>query len=301
MKISIGYITSRLVCNLDWFIDSLAPQLQSGDIVEIFVVDRYTTGRTPLRPITRNISVAFIEPKPTVFSGQHRVTKQDWWSKSNSINTFLCCANNDYLVMVDDRSVIGPQWVEAVRRASAERYVMCGAYQKRHGMKVENGVIMHGGIITGEDVRGAGRDGLIPCGGEWFFGACTGASLEQWLSINGAPEKCDGMSFEDVICGILMQNNGFPMYYDKRALVIEDRTPDEIGPAILRTAKERHPHDTSDKAHTMLREVRAGQMQSHNNFDLRYLRDHIMAGGKFPLPDPNQVDWFDGQPIKEFV
>lgn len=301
MKISIGYITSRLVCNLDWFVDSLARQLGPKDWVEIFVVDRWTTGRTPMRPVTRNVWVAFVEPKPTVFSGEHRVTREDWWSKSNSINTFLCCANHDYVVMVDDRAVIGPDWLQAVRRAADEKYVMCGAYQKRWGMTVEGGIIKHGGIIKGEDARADGRTGLIPCGGEWFFGACTGASLEHWLKINGAPERCDGMSFEDVISGMLMQNNGFPMYYDARALMIQDRTPDAIGTSIRRSSKERHPHDTADKAHTMLREVRAGQMQSHNNFDLRYLRDHIMAGGKFPLPDPEQKDWFDNQPIKEFV
>jgi hypothetical protein len=301
MKISIGYITSRLNCQIDWFIDSLLPQLRPDDWVEIFVVDRWTTGRAPMRPVTRNVWVAFVEPKPTVFSGQHRVTKEDWWSKSNSINTFLCWANHDYVVMVDDRCVIGPEWMDAVRRACAGKYVMAGAYQKRTGMTVENGIIKHGGIITGEDTRGAGRSGLIRCGGEWFFGACTGATLEQWLKINGAPERCDGMSFEDVICGILMQNNGFPMYYDRLALVIEDRTPELIGPAILRSAKERHPHDTGDKAHTMLNQVRAGRQRSDNGYEIRELRQLVYHGGKFPLPDPEQKDWFDGQPIKEFV
>lgn len=300
MKLSIGYLTSRIHCELDWFTESLEQKIESGDEIEVIVVDSLTVGKTPLRKIG-GASLGFTEPKPNAFSGRQRLTSENWWSKSSSINTFLCYANHDYVVMVDDRSVIGPDWMKAVRRAEAERYVLAGSYQKRTAMTVENGVVRNGGIIVAEDPRKSSVDGPIPCGGEWFFGCCTGAPLEYWLAINGAPERCDGMSFEDVISGLLMQNNGFPMYYDRRALLIEDRTPELIGPAIRRTAKEKHPNDTSDKAHTLLREVRAGQKQSVNGFDMRQLRLQIRAGEKFPLPDPEMKDWFDGQPIREFA
>lgn len=299
MKLSCGFITSRLNCELGWFLDSLRKQLQPDDEVEVIVVSDQVDWKF-VRLMIAGVALGFVRTKPNNFSGRHRVTKEDWWSKSSSINTFLCYANHDYVVMVDDRSVIGPDWMKAVRRAEGERYVLAGSYQKRTAMTVENGLIRNGGIIVAEDPRKSSTDGPIPCGGEWFYGCCTGAPLEWWLEINGAPERCDGMSFEDVISGLLMQNNGFPMYYDKRALLIEDRTPDLIGPAIRRSSKELYPNDTSDKAHTLLAQVRGGQKQSLNGYDLRELRLRIRAGEKFPLPDPNEVDWFDGKPLSEF-
>ena len=301
MQLSIGFITNRLNCELGWLLDSLRNQLQTDDEVEVIVVSDQVDWKF-VRLMIAGVALGFVRTKPNNFSGRHRVTKEDWWSKSSSINTFLCYANHDYVVMVDDRCVLGPRWLESIRRAAGEGYVLAGSYQKRTGMTVKNGIIQHGGIITAEDSRMGGVEGPVPCTGQWFFGCCTGAPLEYWLAINGAPERCDGLSFEDVISGILMQNNAFPMYYDQRALVIEDRTPELIGPAIRRSSKERHPHDTSDKAHTLLNEVRGGpQRQSLNGFDMRELRLRIRAGEKFPLPDPEMKDWFDGQPIREFV
>lgn len=299
MKLSIGYITSRLNCELGWFLDSLRPQLRADDEVEVIVVDGHMEGKTPLRMFC-GMTLGFTDPKPNAFSGRHRLTKENWWSKSSSINTFLCYANHDYVVMVDDRCVVGPRWMEGVRAAAEGNMVVAGSYEKREAMTVKDGVIKNGGIVTGVDARHPIHSSL-GCPPEWFFGCCTGAPLEWWLEINGAPERCDGLSFEDVICGFLFANNGHGTNYDPRMLVIQDRTPDLIGPSIRRSSKERHPWDTSDKAHTLLREVRGGQKQSLNGFDMRELRLRIRAGEKFPLPDPEMKDWFDQQPIKEFV
>ena len=49
MKLSIGYITSRLNCELGWFLDSLRPQIRADDDVEVIVVDGHMEGKTPLR------------------------------------------------------------------------------------------------------------------------------------------------------------------------------------------------------------------------------------------------------------
>lgn len=298
MRFSIGYITCRLNCELSWFLDSLQRQLLPEDDVEVIVVDGQMEGKTPIRMFGK-IALGFTEVKPNAFSGQHRLTRENWWSKSSSINTFLCYANHDYVVMVDDRCVLDMEWMAGVRDAVEGHYVVAGAYQKRVSMTVENGLIQNSGIVTGEDSRRKGPS--LGCPPEWFFGCCTGAPLDWWLEMNGAPERCDGMSFEDVICGFLFANNGHGMNYDPRMLVIQDRTPELIGPAIRRESKEKHPWDYSDKAHTMLRDVKGGQKQSINGFDIRTQREEIRAGGKFPLPDPETKDWFDQQPIKEFV
>jgi hypothetical protein len=299
MSLTIGYITARENPELNWLIDSLQPQLMDDDRIQLLVVNGTFLGKSQMIPRSLQIGVTYIEPKPSSFSGQFRVTNDNWWTKSNSINTLLCYADNDYVVMVDDRSYLGGRWMEAVRDARNGNYILCGAYEKHIDMDIQGGVVKSYGPLIGADHR-SGGDGPVPCGGEWMFGVCTGAPLEWWLNINGSPERCDGMSFEDVITGIIFQNNGYPIKYDRRAMVFEDRTPSQIGKAIRRESKERHPHDTADKAHTTLRWARSGVKQSDNKFDLRKLREEIRTGGFFPMNDVDQVDWFDSQPLKEF-
>lgn len=300
MKISIGYITSREHNELDWLTASLEKQVRPDDEIELIVVDSNVQFETQCQAL--NIFAKKVKPKPCIWSGDHRVTVDNWWSKANSINTFLCLAKHDFVVMVDDRSVLLPGSLDAIRAAHAKKYVMCGAYQKRHSMTVEDGFIRNGGIITAEDGRNPSSNQPVTCGGEWMFGCLTAAPLEWWLNINGSPEKCDSLSFEDVITGFLFQNNGYPLKYDRRAILVEDRTADKLGDAMKRSSKEKHPHDTSDKAHTLLRWVKGGAKRSENPFDIRELRKAIQAGDSFSIPDPQVIykDWFDGQPLSEF-
>jgi hypothetical protein len=296
----MGFITARLNCDLGWFVESLCKQLTPVDEVEVIVIDGHMEGNSPLRQYGK-IKLGFFEPKPTNFSGRYRVTKDSWWSKASAINTFLCYANHDHVVMVDDRLVLGPRWMEAIRDAVRGNYAMTGAYQKRREMTVVDGVIRHSGIITGEDHR-TGPETAVPVGHSWFFGCCNAMPLEFWLEMNGAPERTDGMGSEDIFIGILLHNNGHQVFLDRRALVIEDRTPGEfsLGYPIRRTTKEKFPYDFSDKCHTLIRDVQ-GQKQSINGYDIRELRLRIRSGEKFPLPNPDQLDWFDGAPIKDYV
>ena len=120
------------------------------------------------------------------------------------------------------------------------------------------------------------------------------------LRINGFPEKCDSVSFEDIITGMLLQNNHFPIKFDTRMAMVEDRTPEKCGTVAKRSSKEKHPHDTNDKTHAILRWARSAKA-SDNSFDIRALRDSILKGGNFPIHDAaaDWRDWFDGQSLKE--
>jgi glycosyltransferase involved in cell wall biosynthesis len=62
-----------------------------------------------------------VPPKPTIWQGQHRVTKVNWWATSNARNTGIVLADHDYIVFCDDRSRLGPRWIDAVRVGSRER------------------------------------------------------------------------------------------------------------------------------------------------------------------------------------
>lgn len=302
-SLTIAYITSRKNIELMWFLDSLTNQLLAEDRIEILIISEYWDEyKLSQDEVAWLRSFQFAHPKPNIWQGKYRITNVDWWAKSNAINTALCLCKTDWIMFLDDRCVLQPCFMHAVRDAVAGNYIMAGAYEKRHSMTVEKGLIKNGGIITGTDSRVGSMGGAVPCSGHWLFGCCTLAPLEWWLQINGAPEKCDSLSFEDVIIGLLFENNGFPLKYDVRAKIIEDRTVSELGVPMRRSSKERHPHDQQDKAHTLLRWVKTAK-RSDNEFDIRELRARIQRGEPFPIPDPNKnyVDWFDGQPVKEMI
>ena len=297
MKLSIGYLTSRTRHHIEWMIDSLFRQKQPDDEIEVILIDGISE-HSFNADFTRYRHVI---AKPNVWGGKHRLTKDNWWSKSNSANTFLCLAKHPFIAFLDDRCVLMPGWLNSVKEAIAGNYIMAGAYAKRHNLVVENGGITDFGTLQAEDARVKSTRGQpIPCPGEWLFGCNLAMPLEWLLDVNGYPEKADGMSFEDCLLGLVLQNNKFPMKFDPRAMMIEDRTPDQLGATMKRTAKEKHPHDVNDKAHTLLRWARTAK-RCENPFEIRELREKIQKGESFPIPNDSEAkDWFDGQLVRDF-
>ena len=298
-SLTVCYVTSRPEPEFDWFLNSLASQINDWEQVEIIVVDSCATGPSyyQTQKIKRLIRTP---PKPCIWQGPHRITTQDWWAKCNALNTALCLVKTDWVAFVDDRSVLAPTWLQSIREAMAGNYAVCGTYEKRVGMVVENGVIKAGGTIVARDNRYTGQTGPITANGGWWYGCTNALPLEWMLQMNGFPEKCDSVSFEDIITGMIIHNNGHPIKFDPSMKIIEDRTPEKVGPPCKRSSKERHPHDTEDKTHQILRWARSAKV-SDNPFNMRELRDSILAGGAFPIPDQNAnwLDWFDGQSLME--
>ena len=285
--LTICMTTSRPDPKIGWMLDTLIPQLTPTDKVEVLVISLHDIPK----PDETRIKVRYFKPKPNVWQGEHRVTKDDWWAVSNARNTGLCLCETEWIVFIDDRCRLSPEWMLAVREAMAGNYIMAGSYEKWHGE-----------VLAASDSRNDSAKGrVVRCPGEWMFGCCVLLPLEYALRVNGYPEKCDSVSFEDVIFGLLLQNNSLQLKYDPRAKIIEDRTPGEIGVALKRSSKEKHPHDTSDKTHTILNWARTAK-RSDNGFDIRELRAKILAGGEFPVPDKSieHRDWFDSQLISEF-
>lgn len=301
-QITVAMITSREKPNINWFLDSLK---NTGlKPAQVIVVDlfRDTVVRSGGYKEYNGIQILHVSPKPTVWQGQHRLTKEDWWAASNARNTAICLCKTEWLAVLDDRCVIMPGYAEAVRDAMRGNYVMCGSYQKRINMQVENGLIRHGGEIIGEDHRFIQYpSGIHDCPGDWTFGCNTAFPLKWALEINGWEELLDGLSFEDCFFGRMMANNGHPIKFDPRARIIEDRTPSELGKPMLRTSKEKHPHDTTDKGHAAVRKFSPLKRTMHP-WNLAEIREKVLAGGDWPSVEGYPVtDWFDGQPIKDFA
>ena len=303
MSLTVAYCTSRIRPCIEWFIDSLNRQIRPGEeFPPIIIVDLHygTPGRHPLCVLPT--SVTHYPPKPTVWQGKDRLPKDNWWAASNSRNTALCLCKTNYILWVDDRCVLSETWLAAAREAEAGRYAVCGSYEKRHGMVVHHGIITDPGTFNSTDCRNEQSKGQkVKAPGQWFFGGTLGMTLDMGLTINGFEELMDGLSAEDCMAGLHLENNGFPIFHDPRLKIIEDRTPEELGEAMKRSSKERWPKDTEDKGHSAFRKFGRLRKTSHQ-WHLKDIRASVLAGNPFPGHNGEpRMDWHDRQPIAEMV
>lgn len=316
MRLSIGFITARPEPRFDWLFSSLKRQLTPEDDVELILVDFYAQAfdswtadnvrdrSKKVREANQWIFTIHTPPRPTVWSGPHRITKDNWWSASAFRNTAICWSSGEFFACLDDRCVLGEKWMEAVRDAMKGQYAVCGPYQKRTAVTVENGVIKNAGIVTGEDNR---MDYVTKhyrhlrnpysCPGSWWYGCSTALPMEWALKINGYDELCDGISGEDYIFGNMIQQNDWPIFYDTRMGIVEDRTPEFLGTPMLRRDKGVSP---KDKSHGILSRL-GSQKKATHPWDIRQIRTDIQRGKPWPEANWPQTDWWDGQQIKDMV
>lgn len=310
-SITIVYTTGRIEPRVEWFYDSLereqARRIAAGRHrlhIPTFVVDFHKDRRSLAIPSGPNWHVS---PKPTIWQGPHRVTQTDWWAMSNARNTGICLAQTEWICFLDDRCVLVHGWLDYLIEAALapSPYVLLGSYTKLTGMKVESGEVIAPGTVIGEDSRRRGVTGRAKAPGGWLFGCCFAMPLEWALEVNGLEEGCDGLSFEDVIFGQMLERAKKPLYYDPRFAILEDRTPEEtisshdVGGTFRRTDKGVSP---KDKSHAML--TRFGtRTRTEFTPDLREIRRVLAEGGGFPIPDPTYEyrDWYDGQLVRDMI
>lgn len=314
--ISIGVITARKEPKFDWFFESLRLQSGLGLVGQIILIDFFAQagdgwtmadvearGKSVFESARKNGFGGITEwhpPKPTMWAGPSRLTKENWWHASACRNTIFCYARHDFVASLDDRFILMPTWLDAVRQAEQEKYVVCGTYEKRTGIVVKSGIMTNSGTVIGTDGRfeqTKGNKSRAP--GPWVFGCTFALPLDWALAVNGQEELCDGLSMEDVIFGLHLQNSGYPIFFDPRMKMFEDRTPSELGTPMKRSSKERFPKDVEDKGHKALERFGRLKRASHH-WDLRAIRESVLAGNPFPGVESCPTnDWFDGQKISE--
>lgn len=292
-SLTIVFTTARFHPNFGWFYHSLCRETGNDfSNVKVIIVDSIDRELDDweIRHITH-----WIKPKPTIWQGEHKITKEDWWAKCNAMNTGIALCDTEWIAFVDDRCVLAHGWLQCVQDSMIHGYAVCGSYEKRANMKVENGEIIDGGELLGSDDRPQ-RGFPVPTK-DWYGGSCA-LPLEFCLRVNGFPEDiCDGLGFEDVAFGILLRNNHLPMYYDSRMKIIEDRTPTEIGGALKRGGKKGPNTPWDDKDYKIL-DIMNASLTSGNSFDIKELRERTLKGEPFPPPTASHKDWFDGAIIE---
>lgn len=312
MSLTICYVTSRKDCKFEWFAQSLWREAGGRFIdLQVIVVDFYAQvlpwhnwtaqdvqDRRDQFARMMQAPLVHVNPKPTVWSGPHRLTTQDYFAAANTRNTGIALASSDHIAFCDDLSVLKPGWLSAVRHAIAGNYICCGAYRKVVNLKVENGnIISFDDYKLGHDYRwlGGNDSKAMKCPPQWFCGCSLVAPMEAFLKINGYPESSDSLGYEDCITGQLISRHGYDFRYDRRMMTYESEPDHHFGYIMKREDPGESPNDMSHALLAML----ASSNHSGNNYDLRELRQKVLAGEAFPVSKIPEHRWFDGKPLRE--
>lgn len=311
MTLTIAYLSSRKDPKFRWFVDSLMNEQRATPpqcVVKVVFVDFWKDKRAMDVPSW----VTHVLPKPCVWQGPHRLTREDWFSAGNARNTALCYAPDGAIAYVDDLSVLRPGWLAAVLEGANWSGITCGAYRKVSKIQVESGLVVGHEPVTraredgstfdaGLDSRNEmiKRDRLqtpYRCDGGWLFGCSLVTPVDNFLHINGWCEDLSGgIGFEDVLTGVVMKNAGLEFRYDPRMMTYESEEDHFTETLFKKTDKGISPHDKSHAALDVARQLKSFD----NYFNLRELRADILRGGQFPIPKLPLVDWYDGQPLGE--
>lgn len=320
MYLTIVYLTSRKDPKFNWFIDSLRRELSSTfyDNIKIVVVDYFLQAcddwteldvecRRNRWKIDSSLipdhKIVFTPPKPSVWQGKHRITKQNHFSASNARNTGICYAPSGWICFVDDLSVLMPGWIQGVKAAMHGNYIVCGAYRKVKNLIVEHGLVKSfTNHEAGKDCRwyAGNNGGAVDCHGGWLFGCSLCAPVDAFLGINGYPESlCDAMGYEDCPTGAVLARGGYRFKYDRRMLTFESEEDHYLDRPMLRTDPGISPNDKSHKMLELCKDITKFDNYFGEGFpDLAALRRHIILnGGEFPIRTKPTNEWYTNTPL----
>lgn len=298
--ITLCYLTSRRDSKVQWWWDSLLLQIKPEDEIHVIIVDFYAKENPIIWENPKVKSLRHVQPKPNVWQGEHRLTKENWFAAANARNTGLCLCATDWIAYCDDLSVLWPTWLEEVRKSQAGNYIALGAYKKVKNLNVDQGrIVSFDEFASGLDSRLRHTGDVVSCGGDWMYGCSLAGPTEAFLSVNGWPEANDGLSFEDVCMGICLGNtNRFSFRYVKAMLTLESEEHHYIEKPMIRSDFGVSP---KDKSHAALNIAKSSKWFP-NYFDgsgIRGLRERVLKGEPFPICQIPDRCWFTGRLLAE--
>lgn len=301
--LSICYITSRKEPHFEWFVNSLRREMlgcgENAPEIEIVVIDfHHSKDRVPFGMGSIG-PVKWASPKPTPWQGTHRLTDHDAFAASNARNTGLCLASGDYIVFVDDVSVLVNGWLYSVIESIRENRIVCGAYRKVKELSVDDkgNITRWIGFDGGQDTRWKdARHEPIQCPAQWLYGCSFGIPVETLLSVNGFDEALDGLSFEDVCLGLRLEKAGHQLWYDQRMLTFESEEAHHV-PGDEKFKRHNRPIDGhKDLAWEMLDWIKVNPPLARGTPDLRVIRNDCLSGKPFPI-HTRFFKWPDGKDL----
>lgn len=295
MGTTIAYITARRNSRFEeWFLPSLLHQL-GEDRPRIIKIDRYAD--EPGTAEIGGLEVLIHPPKPSVWSGPHRLTSEDWFSAASYRNTALCLCRSSHIAYVDDLTVLGPQWWQAAKEAAQlDDTITCGLYQKVRKLVAGNNVaISYEQPASGIDNRmQIAREESGPCKGEWLYGCSLVAPVELLLGVDGWPSAlCCGMGFEDCLMGIVLENAGAKFRFSKKLFTLESEEAHFEEPAMKRSDYGVSPDDKSHRALNIAKQSKTFD-NGFGEGGIRALRERVLAGEQFPVKGTPENEWYTG-------
>lgn len=301
MNLTVAYITARKNSRFEeWFLPSLARQV-GDDKPQIIKIDRFADEAK--ETVIQGFSVLIHPPKPSVWSGPYKKTKVDWFDVANARNTAICLCKTSHIALMDDLTFLMPNyWQAAKEAAKLTDTITIGAYQKVRNLTVSDVSLAYDSPASGIDNRmSIMRENKGPCKGDWLYGYAV-APVEAFLSVDGYPESiCGGLGFEDVICGIVLQNAGWKFIYDKALMAIESEEAHFEEPPSRRESFSKGPHDRDDKAWRALNIAKVSKTFD-NGFGeggIRALRERILSGEPFPIKGTPEHEWHTGKLLSD--
>ncbi len=231
MKITICYTTSRMEPMFDWFFDSLISQYSDKNVTDkIIIIDSYAEIQSDrLDNIKEKVNDRFkyihLPPKPSIWRGKYKKTKGTYFDLSGTRNTGMIVCDTEYIVYIDDLSVLMPNWLSYHKNAALHKNILAGSFDKVDNIKFENNkFISCDRKYMDQREFHQQTDEQINIGGGWLFGANAGYPLEYLIHVNGHDEFYARRGCEDCNLGIRLENAGFKnkIFYNKNCLVIED-------------------------------------------------------------------------------
>lgn len=308
MNLTIAYFTNRKNPKIEWFGKTLSRECRETGFSpsELIVIDyhaeddgRRESVKKDLGEGLSSIPLYHICPKPCVWQGKHRKTKENYFAASNARNTAFARCSSEFIACVDDLSALERGWLNQVRHAMEHHYVVLGAYKKVIDLEVgSEAVTSYQYFAPGVDSRwNRGADGIVPADGSWLYGCSFALPIQAALDVNGFNEMCDATGMEDVEFGIRVGRKGYKFFYNRNMLTFESEELHHASgnehfkrESILTTTGE-----MSDWA-IYNRVTKTSIIRADNEFDLTELRQKILRGEDFPVPQ-TEIDWRTGKKL----